>query len=285
MKIEDTIFIDEVQKRYKLLTDTYVGLYNSALKKFKNDTIHDLRVCSRRIITLVNFILSKFNSIYGLNLVKTLKFYFKNLAKLRDIQILIENHKAKAIKDEYWLMFINYLYEKEKKTIKKLHPLFTQENLTEIEGLFFFFGLELRNALKNEIISAEDLIGAIDEKYKQAMNKFKNIDIAKIETIHKFRIHFKKFRYLYEFLQLISTENNITSKELGKYQTLLGDIQDSEILNNCILLYLKKRGKYDQASKLLSDAAGIKTAAVLKFIEKKDEIYKFWQMSSNTIAN
>ncbi|MEJ5244853.1 MAG: CHAD domain-containing protein [Bacteroidota bacterium] len=285
MKIEDTIFIDEVQKRYELLTDTYISLYNSALKKFKNDTIHDLRVCSRRIITLVEFILSKVNSTYGLNLVKILKFYFKKLSKLRDIQILIENHKAKAISNEYWLLFINYLNKKERRIIKKLQPLFTQGNLTEIEGLFFFFELELRNAIKNRIISAEDLIGAIDEKYKQAMNKFKNIDIAKIETIHKFRIKFKKFRYLYEFLQQIVTENIITSKELGKYQTLLGDIQDSEILNNCILVYLKKSEKYDQASKLLSDAAGIKTAAVLKFIEKKDDVYNFWEIKSNAVSN
>lgn len=97
MKIEDTIFIEEVQKRYELLTDTYISLYNNALKKFKNETIHDLRVCSRRIITLVEFALTKINSVYGENLIKILKFYFKKLSKLRDIQILQENNKEKAI--------------------------------------------------------------------------------------------------------------------------------------------------------------------------------------------
>ncbi len=284
MKIDDTIFIEEVQKRYELLTDTYISLYNNALKKFKSDTIHDLRVCSRRIITLVEFALSKINSAYGENLVKILKFHFNKLSKLRDIQILIENHKAKAINSEYWLLFINYLIKKEKKIIKKLQPLFSQDNLVEIEGLFFFFELELRNALKNGIISDEDFIIALDKKYKQAIDSFDKIEIEKIDTIHKFRIKFKKFRYLYEFLQQIDTENSISSKELGKYQTLLGDIQDSEILNKSILVFVRKSGKCNLASKLLSDATGIKTAAVLKFIEKKDEVYKFWEIQSDTVS-
>ncbi|HOQ48487.1 MAG TPA: CHAD domain-containing protein [Candidatus Kapabacteria bacterium] len=285
MKIEDTIFIEEVQKRYELLTDTYISLYNNALKKFKNETIHDLRVCSRRIITLVEFALTKINSVYGENLIKILKFYFKKLSKLRDIQILQENNKAKAINSKNWLAFINYLVKQEKKTIKKLQSLFSQEKLTEIEGLFFFFELEMRKALNNGAIKAKDLVEAINEKYKQVMIKYNQIEISDIETIHKFRIKFKKFRYLYEFLQQIDAENSISSKELGKYQTLLGDIQDSEILNRSILVYLKKTGKYNQASELLSDAAGIKTAAVLKFIEKKNEIYKFWVEQSETETN
>ncbi|HOM04146.1 MAG TPA: CHAD domain-containing protein [Candidatus Kapabacteria bacterium] len=285
MKIEDTIFIEEVQKRYELLTDTYISLYNNALKKFKNETIHDLRVCSRRIITLVEFALTKINSVYGENLIKILKFYFKKLSKLRDIQILQENNKEKAINSKNWLAFINYLVKQEKKTIKKLQSLFSQEKLTEIEGLFFFFELEMRKALNNGAIKAKDLVEAINEKYKQVMIKYNQIEISDIETIHKFRIKFKKFRYLYEFLQQIDAENSISSKELGKYQTLLGDIQDSEILNRSILVYLKKTGKYNQASELLSDAAGIKTAAVLKFIEKKNEIYKFWVEQSETETN
>jgi len=285
MKIEDTIFIEEVQKRYELLTDTYISLYNNALKKFKNETIHDLRVCSRRIITLVEFALTKINSVYGENLIKILKFYFKKLSKLRDIQILQENNKEKAINSKNWLAFINYLVKQEKKTIKKLQSLFSQEKLTEIEGLFFFFELEMRKALNNGAIKAKDLVEAINEKYKQVMIKYNQIEISDIETIHKFRIKFKKFRYLYEFLQQIDAENSISSKELGKYQTLLGDIQDSEILNRSILVYLKKTGKYNQTSELLSDAAGIKTAAVLKFIEKKNEIYKFWVEQSETETN
>lgn len=177
------------------------------------------------------------------------------------------------------------MVKQETKTIKKLQSLFSQEKLTEIEGLFFFFELEMRKALNNGAIKAKDLVEAINEKYKQVMIKYNQIEISDIETIHKFRIKFKKFRYLYEFLQQIDAENSISSKELGKYQTLLGDIQDSEILNRSILVYLKKTGKYNQASELLSDAAGIKTAAVLKFIEKKNEIYKFWVEQSETETN
>ena len=109
MELDNTIFVEKMLESYKNLTSNYLQLYSALLEKKKTNTIHDIRVCSRRLITLLNFYLSQCNSYYANNLNKILKFYFRNLSKLRDVQIQIENNQTKSIQSAEWKCFLDYL--------------------------------------------------------------------------------------------------------------------------------------------------------------------------------
>lgn len=68
----------------------------------------------------------------------------------------------------------------------------------------------------------------------------------------------------------------LESKELGKYQTLLGNIQDSEVLLNYIMNYIQKQKGKGNFKELLIEANQQKTKHIILFFEKKDELFKFW---------
>jgi|YNPMSStandDraft_1061717.scaffolds.fasta_scaffold00016_65 CHAD domain-containing protein len=276
MELDNTIFVEKMLESYKNLTSNYLQLYSALLEKKKTNTIHDIRVCSRRLITLLNFYLSQCNSYYANNLNKILKFYFRNLSKLRDVQIQIENNQTKSIQSAEWKCFLDYLSSKEKKLKQKINELFTENSRLEIEGLMFFFKDDLKNSINNGEITINDLVSRINQQFKKCILFLQNINIDHAVTIHNFRIEFKKFRYLYELLYPFYHRVMLESKELGKYQTLLGNIQDSEVLLNYIMNYIQKQKGKGNFKELLIEANQQKTKHIILFFEKKDELFKFW---------
>lgn len=287
MELDNKIFNRKFLESYNNLSDNYLQLYNLLLNKKKTNAIHDIRVCSRRLITLLNFYLTKGSSLYAQNLSKILKFYFKNLSKLRDVQILIENNQTKSIQSKEWNSFIKFLLSREKELKRKVDNLFSENSRAEIEGLMFFFKQELVNTLNKGELTLFDLVEMINKQFEKSVQFLQNINIEKIETIHKFRIEFKKFRYLYELLYPIYPEKLMESKELGKYQTLLGNIQDSEVLLNYIAKYIRKSNGSVYFKELLIEANQMKTKHIILFFERKDDLFKFWNSSIhlNTSAN
>jgi len=49
MELDNTIFVEKMLESYKNLTSNYLQLYSALLEKKKTNTIHDIRVCSRRL--------------------------------------------------------------------------------------------------------------------------------------------------------------------------------------------------------------------------------------------
>lgn len=261
---------------YQNLRATYIRLYNSLLSKFDNDTIHDLRVCTRRLLAFINFYLTYCSSPYSDMLIKNLKFYFKKLSRLRDIQIILENNKIRASKNKKWEKFLSAISKKEQKLFKKLKTFFSNDNLSEMQGLLFFFGQDLKKSLKKNEINLNKLIQSINKQFDIVIDRFNKINIENLPTIHKFRIEFKKFRYLYEIFLYVTNANLTPSKELGKFQTMLGEIQDSDVLAREIAKFIGKTRKFDYARDILFDALDERTKFVARFIQKKDEVFKFW---------
>lgn len=165
------------------------------------ENVHDLRIASRRLLTLIRiFELDPFS--------KPLKKAANKLGELRDLDVSL------AHADEYGLPSEDLKRERNKAR-KKVKKFFTKQRQKTIEKIMHHAQVKLQE--KNE----GDLHDVV-ERYKSEMMKWKDVPIGR-ENFHDFRIALKKARYILE-------AQGEKVKELVRLQDLLGDIHDLEVL-------------------------------------------------------
>ena len=212
-------------KTMKSITENY----HSLIKRFKEletdftpDKIHDKRVILRRIFPILAF--------HGIksSRVKNGEKAFKLYGKLRDIQVQIdklENTEYTSIVNNY----VDFLKVKEQRMLQKV------KKFSKKKKLRFPHLDKPQNADYSKIM----------EKANRQLNKLvERIQMQAVDDfaeIHALRIEFKKFRYLVEVLALIENIDETKIGKLKKYQDLLGEIHDYEVLISGIKKFSTKR--------------------------------------------
>lgn len=165
------------------------------------ENVHDLRIASRRLLTLIRiFELDPFS--------KPLKKAANKLGELRDLDVSLLHA------DEYGLPADDLKLER-KKARKKVKKFFTKQRQKTIDKIMHHAQIRLQEKDEGDL---HDVV----EKYKAEMMKWKDEPIGK-ENFHEFRIALKKARYILE-------AQGEKVKDLVKLQDLLGDIHDLEVL-------------------------------------------------------
>lgn len=261
------IYFEKAQK-------VYLDLYRKVILKFAEEDIHDLRVSIRRLLSIVDFYMDSYDSTYADKTRKHIKSQFKKLSELRDIQVLID--KAKKYRKAYpnIKLFIEHLAKKEKKLARKVKATLDEQQLADSEGLFFFLGKEM--FLNNALLKTSNLIELIDKRFAEVELRVDEIDNEDSETIHETRIAFKKFRYMYELLQPRFPKELRPTKELGQYQTKMGDIQDIEVFIDELGSFIEKSSAFQDMKKLLYKLASQRLDLIDEFCNSKDKYREFW---------
>src|SRR5262245_42484373 len=130
--------------------------------------------------------------------------------------------------------------------------------------------------MKREMM--EGLFGRIDAAFNLAREKSLALDPDDPKSFHALRIAFKKFRYAIEFMEpFLPFVNNRFLEKLRKYQTGLGDIQDSqamlERLADCRKLM---PGHERELDALESQLTKKRVSDIQTFLEKAGSLAKFW---------
>jgi CHAD domain-containing protein len=200
--------------------------------------VHDLRVLIRRILSFAGFINEITNSHYFLPLKSELKRVLKVLNPLRDVQVQILKVKRTTAPDSPIMDYFYYLLKLEKDYLAAARRELTKKTMTDLSGLFFFFNLDL----KSKSLTFEELLAESkqisDKVISELKNAIKKLDYSDLTSIHNLRLAFKKYRYTIEILQLIFEERIDTNTDLKQFQTILGAIQDNNILLEIFSLFL-----------------------------------------------
>jgi CHAD domain-containing protein len=192
------------------ITDYFDKNYQKFLKLRKKvhlrpdeENVHDLRIASRRLLTLIRiFQLDPFS--------KPLKKAANKLGDLRDVDVSVSHA------NEYGLE-TKKLKAERKKLRKKVKKFFTKDHQKIIEKIIHHAQVKLTE--KNE-----DDLHEVVNNYKEEMLKWKDVPIGR-ENFHQFRIALKKARYILE-------AQGEKVKDLVRLQDLLGDIHDLEVLTD-----------------------------------------------------
>lgn len=214
-------------------------LRKKVLRKFSTDDIHDLRISLRRLY--IEFKLTKFFKVYKTNVVikKNLKALINNLGNLRNIdECIIFFNKHLKLSD--WKAFKSNLVKKRIKELRRIKTLLQNYNKVIIK---IKANLKALQTLKPQKSSEDTLFSYFIKQEKRLSKKIKILKSASIvkkpKKRHQLRIVMRKYRYFLEVVAVITNTNYISKiKQLKKYQTILGKLNDIEIFDE---LYQEKK--------------------------------------------
>lgn len=199
-------------------------------KVFSEESVHDLRVSIRRMITIdrvMNKIIPNDNVS---SVISYLKSQIKIFNPLRDTQVIMIKIQEMIQIHPTLEIFDSELKERENNYILSLKKQIQNLSFPRIKPAFEELN-ELFNVsnVSDRIISAL-IINCINSSFTKVIELNDIASSDNRRSLHKVRLAFKKLRYQIEaFSKIINYPEN-RRKDIGKFQDILGAIQDNSVL-------------------------------------------------------
>lgn len=222
--------------------------YRKRLKRcqenFSEEAIHDSRVEARRLLATVE-LLGAFLSDRELQKARrVLKQQLDTFDPLRDtqVQLVYVGRMTRAFPAargfREWLLKREARFTREaRKTVKHIHTKRLTRRLAAFEE-------EIRHRRKHTThdLAFAAVQRAMDRAFAQVARLCQRVAAADTETIHRTRIAFKRFRYMVEALSpLLSVVTDQHRRAMRGYQSMMGDIQDVEVMLAALDKFLRKQ--------------------------------------------
>jgi CHAD domain-containing protein len=178
-------------------------------EKFEENSVHNLRVSIRRLLSNIFLIENLIQSPYILELKSVLKKTLKSFNDLRDTQVLILSVKANI---------------GEFPNLRDKLTLFPD---TDLKGMILFLKLDLKAKSSGKAFDKDNLSEILHRSYK--IYRFMHLQSSRYaaSSFHSVRIALKRLRYLSEVLQKQFNIRDEKIKKLKVLQTILGELQDA----------------------------------------------------------
>jgi CHAD domain-containing protein len=250
--------------------------------KFSPKAIHDSRVAARRLLALVE-LLSGFISPADLKKVqRAVKCQLDTFDDLRDTQVQLEIVGRMRRSFPAARTFAAWLAQRETRFTSR-----TRKRIKKVKPRRF---AKLLAAARKQVAAqlarrpAQEALGRLLDSVNRAFNRTcqlqRRINPRATQSIHRTRIAFKKFRYMVETLAEYSpVSNQELLAEMHHYQTMMGDVQDTEVLLQTFDKYLRK-GKADPeaAGRLRAELLRRRQWLVQVYLDASAQLLEFWSL-------
>lgn len=205
-----------------------------ARTKATEPAVHDLRVSMRRLIAVLDLAKEIAPDAGIPSLRKKLRRSLKSFNAMRDCHISLLAMTAMRRRVPAVRSYVVHLRARERVLLREcrvslesIDPRAVERSVATVQG--FLFGAAADPAVASAMPAV--LKGAMGRTYVRAVRALRNVSAADASTIHRLRVAFKKLRYTVEALApLGGGMNPATKKWMGEYQTLMGDVQDCEVM-------------------------------------------------------
>lgn len=209
--------------------------------------MHALRVETRRLLAAVDLVEPFVSEDAGGELRRRLRKLQKRTAALRDVQVQITRLEKCSKRFPQTAPFYKALCRREEKILAGLVEKLPRQSLAEIKrGMKSFQNLLEASftSVQNKEAQMPTLLARATAAWHRVEALRRRIRPSDSATIHRTRVAFKRFRYMMELLgPMLPTVGRQTSREMRRYQSLMGDIQDTEVLRSTLAKYLRKHPK------------------------------------------
>ncbi len=227
-----------LRQHFRTLLSSSWGEFRESFKrcrtKFSESSVHQLRVESRRLQALLGLL----ETLVGQEPIapahRRVKKVLRRFARLRDTQVLRLQVEQKLRTYPEAKVFRNALREREQRLIRKVGGRIRRVRLGEIKAGIAAADREGRRVLAEEGRQAQhwkELLGVLGQTVARVVFLRERCRTDDVQTIHRLRIGFKRFRYTIELLQPVLP--GVTKSEIHKLravQNRLGAIQDADVL-------------------------------------------------------
>jgi CHAD domain-containing protein len=267
----------------KVQTKRYRKKLKDCQREFSEETVHDLRVEIRRLLSSVELLGVFVPERHLKKGRRLLKNDLNDLDELRDLQV-------KRLAVAPWKrrftgarQFLDHLVQREAGCLRRTEKQVQRIKPASVGRLVERYRDEVRERRKQRFETADfaALLRAVDRAFAEVVRLKQRVDPADTTTIHRTRIAFKKFRYMVEMLASLLpgvTEDRLEA--MHDHQTTMGDIQDAEVL-------LKGFDDFLREGRLTPRAGGAfraelerrRQTAIHRYLRQADQLHEFWPLS------
>ena len=122
------------------------------------------------------------------------------------------------------------------------------------------------------------VVRSTSRAFERVLRLQARIDPAAPETIHRTRVAFKRFRYMAETLaEHLPAPDKVMLEAMHAYQTMMGDIQDADVLCEGFERYLHKRPMEPAlAHEFAAELSRRRQRFIEIYLRQADELFDFW---------
>ncbi len=243
--------------------------------EFSNEAVHDLRSSARRMLALIQLLnfLTPRPRLEKLN--RAFKDELEEFDDLRDTQVVLAE-VAEALQELPQLQeFEHYLQDVEKGLLKALRKKLKVIDLFDVSKRI----RRMRESLKTEPSDGlvSQILQAVDDAYLITKQRQKWINPAQASTIHHVRIAFKTFRYMVEIVYpLVPGFPPENLKRMNDYQSLMGEIQDVEVIMQRLADAPVHAAAFD-AAPVRRYYENCHAKAIAAYLKHMDQLDLFWR--------
>jgi CHAD domain-containing protein len=250
-------------------------------KEFSETSVHQLRVATRRLMTYYALAGAVVSDDKVSKARKKLKRHLKSLGKLRDAQvqrIFIEDQMPRF---PFLDPIRDFLREREHFLVREIAGKVGHFKSRKLEQWTLDLCTRLRawpkQTEKREQFG-RDLFRAMADAFTQTAYSRKTIDASDVQTLHRTRVAFKKFRYMVEALSPDFTGlNKRQLRRFGTYQRRMGNLQDLEILQECVSRFLQEQPAHEQSFvPFCRFLDGLQSRTLRACLKHADDLFEFW---------
>jgi CHAD domain-containing protein len=212
---------------------------------------------------------------------RVLKRRLRSLGSLRDVQVQ-KQWIEKEIPAFPELILVRDLLERDERRLSKS----AAAKLRGVKARKFerWISTVLQDLAEktNQAQLSSAVVVAARDAYTEAVRRRRAIDVSDVETIHRTRVAFKRFRYTMESLSPGVIElNGQQLAELAAYQRRMGAIQDFTTMQSCLAAFIEKyKASEDLLRPFNRSLQQRRMRAVCSFMECADRIRDFWPIAS-----
>ena len=255
--------------------------YRQRLDECRNDptadSVHELRVSIRRLISqflLINQIFPASSSEKARNI---LKRQLVSLGDLRDTQVQQIFFRGQASKFPDLVDLLSRLDRRERSLVRKASRKIDRFKTKKLEKWVHSINLLIEHqshGVRREI--AGIALQSADAAFAEVVLHWRRIDRSDLRTIHRTRVAFKKFRYIVESLPPELTGfSKGDLRKLARYQRAMGNVQDLEVIRACVTSFMKRHDNVRFTS-FCGYLKRRRARAVRSFLKKSDRLPQFW---------
>ncbi len=245
--------------------------------------MHDLRVATRRLVSTLAILEVILPDDRIRRTRRRLKRLFDALSPLRDVQVQLLTVQAKSRQYPELETLITILKVRERLLMKSIGNRIRKVRTMQWGRAIASLKTELRTQFSNPGSHAGGrtaVQGAAAAAFACAVFRREQIVSNDPQTIHRFRVAFKKFRYTMEALQpLFPSIRKKDLKAMDAYQTRLGNIQDAEVLGGRVARFTLSRPPAVRRplAGYRREQEQEKRKLIAAFLKSADDIYGFWK--------
>lgn len=251
-------------------------------RKFSERSVHDLRVAARRLESLLD-LLASFLAPGRLEKTQSaLKRHLDTFDELRDTQVQLPVVRKFREGFPSASRFYRCLKKREarltRSTCRKARDLRSRRLSKLINGA----RKDVRQWLRRADPGQPDalLMSAVNHAFALTRQRKNAIHPGDTHSIHRTRVAFKRFRYVLEALagRLPGARESLLAR-MHEYQTLMGDIQDAEVLLRAFQKFMRREKCEPKAAlRFERELQQRRRKLIAKYLEAADQLLEFWPL-------